>query len=137
MDKPVSPSEISSWWAILVSLVLGLVSLGVFKAKVATKADLQKSEVDMLKRLYREDGTTIYTPRIECEKNQAGCANRVCEKIEESKADVHHWHKEIREEISGWREEQREHSKLHSELAEFVGAVKNFIDHHRREGDLK
>lgn len=124
MAEPVSPSEISSWWAILVSLVMGLVSLGVFKAKVATKDDLQKSEDEMMARLYHKNGTSIFVPRAECEKSQASCANRVCGQLEEMRADQQRRHEED-------LETQRIHLRAHNEITEFVGAVKQFMQHHK------
>lgn len=127
MADPVSPSEISSWWAILVSLVMGLVSLGVFKAKVATKADLQKSEDDMLARLYHKNGTSIYIPRAECEKSQTSCANRVCGKLEEIKTDMQRRHDEH-------LANEREHLALHRDIAIFTGAVQQFMENHKKEG---
>lgn len=142
MAEPVSPSEISSWWAILVSMVIGLVSLGVFKAKVATKADLQKVEdslrADQRKSLYRDDGTTIFTPRVECDKNQTSCSGRVCDKLDEFQTNNIAALKDLRADAQRRHEEgletQREHLRLHGELAEFVGAVKQFMQQKNKEG---
>lgn len=120
MDKPVDVSAISGLWSILVSLVVALVALGGFRAKVATKEDLRKS-------LYREDGTTIFVPRAECEKSRANCANRVCSKLEEMKADAQRRHDEH-------LANEREHLRLHGDMAEFVGAVRQFMENHKKEG---
>jgi hypothetical protein len=127
VDKPVDVSALSSLWSILVSLIVALVALGGFRAKVATKGDLEKSEKDMLKRLYDKDGITIFQPRAECEKNQASCSRAICSKLDEMRADTQRRHEE---DLAA----QREHLRLHGDLAEFVGAVKQFMQHHNKEG---
>lgn len=135
MADPVGSSEISAWWAIWVSIVMGLVSLGAFKAKVATKADLEKVEdglrADQRRSLYREDGTSIFTPRAECEKDQASCGKRVCDKLDELQRTNAATFADIRADSQRRHEEgleaQREHLRLHGELSEFVGTVKQFM----------
>ena len=105
---------------MLVSLVVALVALGSFRAKLATKTDLKKSEDDMLKRLYRKDGVTIFMPRADCEKSQTSCGTRVCTKLDEMRADIQRRHEED-------LETQREHLRRHDEIAEFVGSVRQFM----------
>lgn len=124
----IRPSDISSLWAILVSLVVALFSLGVFKAKVATKLDLEKMGQDFLKRLYREDGATIFLPRDECEKSQSSCGNRICARLDEMRLDTQRKHEE---DLAS----RRDHLLLHADLAEFVGSVRQFMQYHKRKDD--
>ena len=120
MDQPVDPSYLHLAWSMLVSLVVALVALGSFRARLATKDDLKKAEDGMLKRLYRDDGATIYMPRTDCEKSQSSCGNRLCAELAELRADLQRRHEED-------IETQRDHLRRHDEIAEFVGAVKQFM----------
>ncbi len=126
MDKPVDASYLNLAWSMLVSLVVALVALGSFRARLATKDDLKKAEDGMIKRLYRDDGTTIYMPRTDCEKSQGVCANRVCAKLDEMRADIQRRHEED-------LETQRELRHRHDEIAEFVGAVKQFMQQKKED----
>lgn len=126
MDKSVDPSWLHLAWTMVMSLVVALVALGSFRAKLATKDDLKKSEDGMLKRLYRDDGATVYMPRADCDKSQSGCATRVCLKLDEMRADIQRRHEED-------IETQREHLRRHDEIAEFVGSVRQFM-HQKKEG---
>lgn len=128
MGDRVDPAYLQLFWSVLVAAVVALLAIGSFRAKVATKADLESSqdnqEALLRKSLYRDDGTTVYTPRVECEKNQTSCANRVCGKLDEMRKDNQRRHEED-------LETQREHLRLHGDLAEFVGMVKQFMQHHK------
>jgi hypothetical protein len=130
MNDRVDPAYLQLFWSVLVAAVVALLAIGSFRAKVATKADLESSEDNqealLRKSLYREDGTTVYTPRVECEKSQTSCANRVCGKLDEMRADNQRRHEED-------LATQRIHLQAHSEIAEFVGSVKQFMQQ-RKEG---
>lgn len=143
MDKPLDPSAISSLWSILVSLVLALLAIGGFRAKVATKSDLENVEdglrAEQRKSLYRDDGTTIFTPRAECEKSQTNCGKRVCDKLDEIQKTNAATLAEMRADTQRRHDEyltaQREHLRLHEGLPEFVGAVKQFMQqYNNKEG---
>jgi hypothetical protein len=124
MNDRVDPAYLQLFWSVLVAAIVALLAIGSFRAKVATKADLESSEDNqealLRKSLYREDGTTVYTPRVECEKSQTSCANRVCGKLDEMRADNQRRHEED-------LETQRIHLQAHEKLTEFVGTVKQFM----------
>lgn len=139
MDKLDDPSYLYLIWSILVAAITALLAIGSFRAKVATKDDLTKEVKDLKeehkKSLYREDGTTIFVPRAECDKNQVSCGDRVCAKLTEIKNSHAASLVELREDTRRRHEEhlaaQRAHLELHGDLAEFVGAVKQFMQHHK------
>jgi hypothetical protein len=114
-------------WSMLVSIGVALLAIGSFREKVAIKkeveAALEEMKTDIQNRLYQKDGTTIFTPRAECEKSQTSCSNRVCAKLDEMRADTQRRHEE-------GLETQREHLRLHGDIAEFVGAMKQFVKQH-------
>lgn len=125
MGQQLNTSLISELWAVLTAAVVGLFSLGVFRAKVATKADLKLVEdaqtALLRKSLYKDDGTSVYVPRAECDKMQTGCSDRILEKLEKLEIDSQRRHEE--------------HMQLHRGLPEFVGSVTEFMHQHRRKGD--
>lgn len=125
--QQIDPSYLHLAWSVLTALVVSLLALGNLRAKLATKEDLAKAEEALLHRLYREDGTTIYMPRVECRDSQTSCGKRLCAKLDEIKADSQRRHEE-------GLEAQREHLRRHDDLGEFVGAVRQFMQHHNKEG---
>lgn len=130
MSDRVDPAYLQLFWSVLVAAVVALLAIGSFRAKVATKADLESSEENqealLRKSLYRDDGTSVYTPRVECKENQTSCGGRVCGKLDEMRADNQRRHEED-------LETQRIHLQAHERLTEFVGTVKQFMQH-RKEG---
>lgn len=123
----IDPAYWNLLWSVLVAAVVALLAVGSFRAKVATKDDLQKSEAGMMKRLYQPDGITIYVPRKECRDSQSACGNRLCAKLDELRADSQRRHEEQ-------LEEHREHMRRHEEISRFLGAVQQFMENHKKEG---
>lgn len=141
MNDRVDPAYLQLFWSVLVAAVVALLAIGSFRAKVATKADLESLEENqealLRKSLYRDDGTSVYTPRVECDKNQTSCGNRVCKKLDEIQKNNTTAMAELRADNQRRHEEdletQRIHLQAHTEIAEFVGSVKQFMQH-RKEG---
>lgn len=140
-EKTITTSDISSVWAIIVSIFVAIFSLGVFKSKIATKAELsadidsvradlckESKEIRTLhsKSLYREDGTTIFMPRGECERGQATCAARIGKALDEIKADMQNRHAE-------YKEHERAHLLQHTDISLILGAMKQFMEAEYKE----
>lgn len=125
-------------WSVLLSCVMALLAIGGFRAKVVTKKDLVDSENAMLKRIYNNDGSSIYMPRAECGQSRAGCSGEIRRLLDEIKQSGHNWHVEVRDELALSRKELSEaqirHSAQHEDISQFIGAVKQFIDNHNKNG---
>jgi hypothetical protein len=128
----VAENTIKDWWPVFVTLALWLVAFGGFRVKVATKKDLAAKEKELhlaihsldkevIRRLYDENGSSIYMPRDACEKSQGACGTRILLRLEEMKIENQRRHDES-------RQEQLQHLALHSNLSEFVGTVRAFMD---------
>lgn len=123
----IDPAYWNLLWSVLVAAVVALLAVGRFHSKVATKDDLEKTEKEMLQRLYDNEGSTIFIPRKECRDKQTSCGKLLCAKLDELKADSQRRHREQ-------LEEHREHMRRHEEISLLLGAVQQFMENHKKEG---
>lgn len=116
----INPAWLNLAWSILIVLVVLLVGLGAFRAKVATKADVDAVGTTLAAKLYTKEGATIYMPRLECRESQSTCGARLCKKMDELRADQQRQHKET-------QAAQAEHLRRHDDITEFMGSMRRFV----------
>ena len=113
MANEVDPSWFSLAWSVITAGGVALLAIGGFSTRAATKGELAK-------KLYRDDGRTVFITRSECERSQTVCGAR----LEKTLADMR---------LDGERRHE-DYLLIQRDMAEFVGSVRQFMDNHKNEG---
>jgi uncharacterized protein YceH (UPF0502 family) len=81
--ETASTSALQAWLPTVVATgALGLIWLDLRRFKLDVSGKVEKINETLKRALYREDGTTNYIPRTECEKEQLRCRATLCGKID-------------------------------------------------------